>query len=124
MTGAISVQEPRAVIHRQGGKATPRQVAVEARRERVALIVIEIEVPVRRRRKIRKPAGDGSYALGDLVRIHQVRMIAMEKQGGADGHLFALDNCAFDRQRHKDVRVANYIVVEEVARAGVEVSKA
>src|SRR5215469_3762814 len=103
MTRPISVQEPRAVVNRDCGEATPRQVAIEARRERVALIVIEIEVPVRRRREIRKPARYGSHSLGYLVRVDQVGVITIEQEWGTDGDFFALNNCPFDGQWHKDV---------------------
>src|ERR1017187_8471743 len=51
----IAVKKAGAVIDAHGGEAAPRQFAVEARRERVALVVVEVEAAFRRRPGVLAP---------------------------------------------------------------------
>ena len=80
MVGAVAIEEARAVVDGEGGEATPRQVALDAGGERVALVVVQVERSAGRRRKIGKTTGDGADALGDLVRVNQMGVIVMENQ--------------------------------------------
>src|SRR5271165_3157747 len=50
MIRTVAVKKPGAVVERDRGEAAPRQVPIEARRKRVALVVIEVERISRRRR--------------------------------------------------------------------------
>src|ERR1017187_2897440 len=78
MIRTVAVKKARAVIDAHGGEAAPRQFAVEARRERVALVVVKVETSFRRWRKVREPTGDPAEPLGLLVRIHDMGVIVAE----------------------------------------------
>ena len=86
--------------------------------------MVEIERSAFGRRKVRKSAGDGADALGDLVRVNQVSVIAMQNQRRADGGFLSLDDGSLNRERQEDVGIADRVVVKEVPHAGVEVGEA
>src|SRR5271165_4921668 len=124
MIRTISAEETRAIVECERGEAAPRQVAIEARRKRVALVVVKIERPAGWWRKIGKATGNGTDALGNLVRVNQIRVIAMENQWRADGGFLSLNDGSLNGEGQEDVGIANYVMVKEVPHTCVEVSDA
>ena len=71
MAGHVSaaVGEAGAVVEAARGPGTPRQVGFEVCVQSVALIVIQEEVAVVRRREIGEPSRDCAFAFGMLIRV-------------------------------------------------------
>src|ERR1017187_5115649 len=120
----VAVKKARAVIDGHGGEAAPRQFAVEARRERVALVVVKVEAPFRRRRKIREPTGDPTKSLRLLVRIHEMGVVVAEQERRTDRDFGAPDSGRVNCERQKYVGVSNRIMIEEILHTGAEVGDA
>src|SRR5271165_4746531 len=121
MVGAIAVEKAGAVVDGEGREATPRQVALDAGRKRVALIVVKKERPAWRWGKIGKTTGDSTDTLGQLVRVNEMSVIGMENQGRTDGGFLSLNDGSLNRKGQEDVGIANHVVVKEVPHAGVEI---
>ena len=93
---------------------------VDAAGQRVALIVIQKEVVVARRREVREAAGDAAAAFDELVRIGHMGLERVTLRR-TERRLEAADSGFVDGEREKDVRIPNRIVVEEVPRVRAEV---
>src|SRR5271166_1635128 len=99
MVGAIAIEKAGAVVDGKGCEAMPRQVALDAGRERVALIVVQVKTAFGWRRKVRESARDSAEALCLLVRIHQVSVIVTQNQRRADRNFDAPDAGRVDGER-------------------------
>src|ERR1017187_5480084 len=124
MVRPIAVKKARAVIDGHGGEAAPRQFAVEARRERVPLVVVKVETAFRRRRKIREPTCDPTKSLRLLVRIHDMGVVVAEQERGTDRDFDAPDSGGVNCERQKYVGVPNHIMIEEILHSSAEVGDA
>src|ERR1039458_617647 len=121
MIGSVAIEKSRTIVERQGGEATPRQIAFHPGRKRVALIVVQIKPSSGRRRKIRQPARYGPEPLSLLVREHQMGVVTVENQRRADGCFQASDAGRLNGEWQEDVRIADGVVVKEILRSGVKV---
>src|SRR5262245_20554319 len=77
MCWTLCVREPRTVIHVSIGPCVAGKIDIEASAERMALIVIQEETLLGRR-KIGQATGDRSEALRILMRIGAVKLNAAE----------------------------------------------
>src|SRR5208283_3213321 len=103
VVGAIAVQESRAVVQREGREAVPREVSLYACRQRVALVVVQVEAALRRRRKVGQAPCDAAEALSLLVRIYEMSAIVAEHQRRANSDFDPTDARRIDGQRQEDV---------------------
>src|ERR1039457_6848267 len=102
--GGAAIRKTRAVIDGGGNPGMPRQAAFEIPVQGVALIVVEQEIAVRRRREIGQSPGERAFALGPLPRVDDRQISALEEPGGAQGELLAADPSARDGHREEYVR--------------------
>src|SRR5262249_50544253 len=120
VAGAVAFQKTGAIVQVARGEAAPGQCGRVSDAEGVALVVIEIEQLIRRRRKIGKAAGDGAASLDKLMRIGQMHLSAPEELGGANGTFPAANAGAVNRERKKDVGIAQNSMIKEVPGMGAE----
>src|SRR5258708_33179567 len=103
---ATAVGEPGSVVDVRPREEAALQCGVEAGAERVALIVVQQEVPAAWR-KVRQAAADRPAPFGLLSCIRQVDMSTLPRPRRADGQLPSPDELPLNRQREKDVRIAD-----------------
>ncbi len=96
----------------------PRQGQGEYRGDGIALIVIEEKIAGRS--VLEQSAGDRPDRLRDLIRVCHAPPGPVKQERRAQGDLGAADDRAQIGQRNEDAGVADHIVIEEIARAGVE----
>src|SRR6266446_5842982 len=85
----------------------------------IPLIVVQ-EKGSSRRRKICQAAADCALTHRELIRVGQVQLPAPEESGGAQGDLPPADSRAIDRQREKNIGIADAVVVKEISRPSVK----
>src|SRR5690349_12461111 len=122
MIGTVSVEEPRAVGQVRRRPTPPGQRNLPAKAERVALVVVEVEIAgALRNLEVSETAGHGAGALHPLPRVGEMQLGAAQQARRAHAGLPAANASALDGQREKNIRIAERVVVEEIARAGSEV---
>src|SRR6266536_736985 len=99
----------------------PRQLGTESGTQGVALVVIEKEKAFFRWAEIGESPGHGALAFHGLMRVGYVNVGTLKQARRSHRALKAADANVVDGQGEEDVRVAQRIVVEEVARASPEV---
>src|SRR5271156_6236621 len=105
--------------HIRGGKCLHGQVRIEPDIRRIALVVIEREIPSGWA-EIREAAIDRAVSVGRLIRISQVSLPHTPELGRPDGEFVALYQRTVDGQGQEGVRIADVVVIEEVLRLGME----
>src|SRR5258708_1171738 len=76
---AVLDGKARTVGHISRCPRSPRQIRLEARTERMPLVVVEREAAFRRRRKIGEAAADSALSLHVLIRVRQVHLSPTEQ---------------------------------------------
>src|SRR5205807_2964881 len=99
----------------------PGKLEVRSRTERVALVVIEEEISLLRRREVGEPTGDRSCAFGILMRVGQMELYATGNSRRVGAGFPSTETSAVDGQREEDVGIAEHIVIEKVSGRGTEV---
>src|SRR5712671_2659455 len=100
----------------------PGQISGPADGERVALIVIKIEIIVICRwREVGEAATYAAASLHVLPRIGQVGLCTIEQPGRPHGGLIAADPRRSQSERKKDIGIAQHVMVKEIARSGAKV---
>src|SRR5258707_10567573 len=86
----LAVGESRPVGEIQRGKRAARQIQVETRIRRVALIVVQRESSLGRA-EVRQAAIDGAETVRGLIRIREMELADTPHSGRADGQFVAAD---------------------------------
>src|SRR5580700_4761749 len=94
---AVAVRKAGAVVHVDRGIGGGRQIRIQSDVRRIALIVIESEIP-RRGAEIREPAIDRPVPVGRLVRIGNVSLPHTPESRRADGEFVPLDQGTSDSE--------------------------
>src|SRR5438270_9929102 len=113
------VGEPRRVVKIRGDPTPPGQVRVSTHAQGVPLVVIEQE-QIGGWRKKRQAACSFPPPFGELVRIGEMHSTMAQQHRRFQTDFPSGNARPLYRQRQKDVRVAELIVVEEVARMRVK----
>src|SRR5690348_8283168 len=103
MLRAVSVNESRTITQVEGCPAAPGQIHIHAGSDSIALIVVEEEIRIFGRRKVRQPARNSAEALCILMRVGQVPLCASGDPWRSGRSFPAMNARARDRQREKDV---------------------
>ena len=116
---AVPIQKSRAELIRRRRPHVARQGQGENRSDGVALIVIEEKIAGRS--EFQQSSGNRPDSLPDLIRVSDSPLRHVEKPRRAQRDFGAADDRAEIRQRNKNAGVADHIVIQEIARAGVEI---
>src|SRR5437868_13244229 len=116
MRRAVPIEKSGAVDHIPRDPSLPWKRCAEAGAERIALVVVEKEKPIRRRTEIRDPAGHRTRSLSGLMRVSQVDIYLLEQMRRTHRDLGSGNPCAFDRKRKEQAGVANRLVIKKVMR--------
>src|SRR2546429_3753258 len=122
VSGAVSIEEPGAIIGIEIGRHTPWKLEVEASRKSVALIVIEKEVTLLGRRKVSETPGDSTSSLRVLMRISEVEFCAAGDDRRIDAGFPATNSRVRDREREEDIGIPQHVVIKKVFGASPEIS--
>ena len=119
MRRTVPVQKSRPELVRRRGPHVTRQSQRENRGGGVALIVIEEKIAGWS--VFQQSSGDRPDSLPDLIRVRDPPLGHMEEPRRAQGDFGAADDRAEIRQWNENAGIADHVVIQEVARAGVEI---
>jgi hypothetical protein len=130
MRRPIRTQKSRPIIEIECTIRMPRQSSVEPGRQRVSLVMVEIEPAHRRWTEVRQAPCDRPKPFRLLVRIHKVSVVAIQHQRRANIRFPAGDACRLNRQRKENIRIPDDVVIKvilgpsseirEIARSSLE----
>jgi hypothetical protein len=115
-TVAGAVRESGTVVHVASGESSPRQIEVEAGVQSMPLIVIQEKIAAGRRREISQPPANGACSFGVCIGVAEVHFTMMRNLRRANCNLPPVQSRSINRQREENVRVADRIVIELIAR--------
>src|SRR5215510_3738498 len=120
MGWTLLVGEPRTVIHVSIGPCVAGKIDIEAAAERMALIVIQKETLLGRR-KIGQSTVYRSETFRVLMRIGAVKLYAAEYAWRFYRRLRTTNTYTIDGEREKDIGITHGVVIEKVCGAGSKV---
>src|SRR5579864_6259197 len=121
MVRTIAIQKSRAIAHVARNPRTPRKRSREPHAQSVSLFMIQKEESRRRRRNAGQTARNPARAFRGLMRVRQMNVNLLEQLRSAHRNFRSCHPDRRDRQREKQVGIADHIVVEVVVRPGAEV---
>ena len=121
VSGAIAIEKSGTVVHVHGGPTAPRKLEVRSRTERIALVVIEEEISLLRRREVGEPTGDRSCAFGILMRVGQMELNSTGNSRRVGAYFPSTETGAVDGQREEDVGIPEHVVIEKVSGCRAEI---
>src|SRR5215472_8935911 len=120
MSRTLLVGEPGTVIHVSVGPCVAGKIDIESAAERMALIVIQEETLLGRR-KIGQSTVDCSEALRILMRVGAMKLYAAEYAWRFYRRLGPANTHTINSEREKDIGITHGVVIEKVCGAGSKV---